>query len=140
MNVLPNKRKKKLLQFVLMLALCLSSRSPTDITQHTLEAFSVFQYCPGVHEISLDFETTQRALHRVKAVVHMTTKKAPFAGTQTNGHGLRDCDDGRTSHRRLFGLGALCSDDSAVSEERLKSDTEMLLLITVVDGLPSLTC
>lgn len=69
---------------VLALALRLSSRSPTGITQHTLEAFSVFQYCPGVHEISLDFETTQHALHRVKAVVHMTTK-APLAGTpQTN--------------------------------------------------------
>ena len=68
---------------VLALALRLSSRCPTGITQHTLEAFSVFQYCPGVHEISLDFDTTQRALHRVKAVVHMT-KKAPLAGTQNN--------------------------------------------------------
>ena len=61
----------------------LSSRSPTGISQHTLEAFSAFQYCSGVHEISLDFETTQQELHRVKAVVHMT-KKAPSVTPQTN--------------------------------------------------------
>ena len=33
---------------------------------------------------------------------------------QRHGHGLRDCDDGRASHGRLLGLGALCSDDCAV--------------------------
>ena len=64
-------------------ALRLSSRSPTGISQHTLEAFSAFQYCPGVHDINLDFETTQSELHRVKAVVHMT-KKAPSVTPQTN--------------------------------------------------------
>ena len=55
----------------LTLALRLSSRAPAGITQHTIEAFSVFQYCTGVHEITLDFETTQRELHRVSAKVHM---------------------------------------------------------------------
>ena len=64
-------------------ALRLWSRSPTGISQHTLEAFSAFQYCPGVHDISLDFDTTQRELHRVKAVIHMT-KKAPSVIPQTN--------------------------------------------------------
>lgn len=50
-------------------ALRLSSRSP--ISQHTVEAFSVLRYYPGVNEVILDFETTgSPQLHRVNAVVH----------------------------------------------------------------------
>lgn len=66
----------------LALALRLSSRAPSGITQHTIEAFSVFQYCTGVHEISLDFETTQRELHRVIAKIHMSQRSPSFEPQQ----------------------------------------------------------